>query len=115
MFGDDALQALRKALQLSPDNLPLRQHLADTLLSVGRAEEAEHEYRQALALAPEDRQLKLGLAGALYQQGKTNPALVITEGLVKSPEPPARALLLHARLLLQAGELAQARRYWSRA
>ena len=115
MFGDDALLALRKALQLSPENLPLRQHLADTLLSVGRAEEAEHEYRQALALAPEDRQLKLGLAGALYQQGKTNPALVITEDLVKSPEAPARALLLHARLLLQAGELAQARLQYRRA
>ncbi|MDB6111923.1 MAG: hypothetical protein JWR69_3673, partial [Pedosphaera sp.] len=38
---DEALQALREALRSSPDNLPLRQHLADTLLGRGRAEEAE--------------------------------------------------------------------------
>lgn len=38
--SDDSVRALREALQLSPDNIPLRQHLAETLLSSGRADEA---------------------------------------------------------------------------
>src|SRR6185369_13862521 len=47
---------------------------------------------------------KVGLASAFYQQGKTSAALVIVEDLAKSPTPPPRALLLHARLALKAGE-----------
>jgi tetratricopeptide (TPR) repeat protein len=61
MFGSEAtIQALRDALRVSPDNLPLRQHLAETLLGLGRIEEAEQEYRQALASASDDDALKVG-------------------------------------------------------
>jgi hypothetical protein len=49
--ADDALQALREALRLSPNNIALRQHLAETLLTRGFAEEAEKEFREALGLA----------------------------------------------------------------
>jgi transitional endoplasmic reticulum ATPase len=40
--GEATVQALRDALRISPDNLPLRQHLAETLLGLGRFDEAEH-------------------------------------------------------------------------
>ena len=46
--ADDALQALREAVRLSPNNVPLRQHLADTLFGRGQPEEAEKEYRAGL-------------------------------------------------------------------
>ncbi len=98
----DTLRALREALRFSPENIPLRQHLADTLLSQGQPEAAEQEYCQALALAPEDSTLKLGLARAFYQQGKDSQALVIVENLVQQSDSPAQAYLLHARLLLRA-------------
>ena len=41
MSANDPLASLREALKLSPDNLPLRQHLAESLLKLGRAGEAE--------------------------------------------------------------------------
>ena len=44
--GDQKIQALRDALKVSPDNLPLKQHLAESLLSVGRPEEAEQVQAQ---------------------------------------------------------------------
>src|ERR1700716_2002560 len=93
--ADEALQVLREALRSSPDNLPLRQHLADMLLSCGRSGEAEKEYREGLALAPNSQVFKLGLARAFHQQGKHNHALVIVEDLVKNPGAPARAFVLH--------------------
>ena len=37
------LKALRQALEVSPDNAPLRRHLADSLASAGRFEAAETE------------------------------------------------------------------------
>ena len=108
LHGDDAVQSLREALHLSPDNVQLRIHLAETLVGLGRADEAEREYREALALAPDDLRLKLGLAGAFYQQGKNSHSLVIVEDLLKLRDTPARAYLLHARLLLRAGEVERA-------
>jgi len=113
--SNDAIASLREALKFSPDNVPLRQHLAETLLSLGQPEEAEQEYRQALVLSPENQQLKLGLARAFYQQGKYTQALVIVEDQIKRLDCPAGAFLLHARLLLNAGAVEQAVRQYRRA
>ena len=106
--GDDAIQSLRDALLHSPDNIPLRQHLADTLLSHGRAAEAEKEYREALSLAPDNKSLQLGLARAFHNQGKNSHALALVETILKTSNAPARAFLLHAKLLVGVGEVEQA-------
>jgi SpoVK/Ycf46/Vps4 family AAA+-type ATPase len=111
-MSDAAIQAIRKALEVSPDNVPLRQHLADTLLGLSRPGEAEQEYRKALAMAPDDVALKLGLARAFLQQGKYSESLVIVEALLRRPDTPARAYVLHARLLLRAGEVERAVRQY---
>lgn len=106
--NNDAIHALREALKHSPQNVPLRQHLADTLLSAGLAEEAEKEYREAVALAPQNPSLKFGLARAFSQQGKDSHALALLENVTKTSGAPARAFLLHAKLLLKTGEVEQA-------
>lgn len=113
--GDENLAALRDAVRLSPENVPLRQHLAETLMGVGRPEEAEKEYRHALALSPDNAKLKTGLAGAFYQQGKSSEAMVLVESLIKSPDAPARARLLYARLLFRAGDVPGAVRQYKKA
>ena len=112
---DDGLQALREALRASPNNIALRQLFAETLLGRGLAEEAEKEFREALGQAPNSTALKLGLAHAFHQQGKHNHALVIIEDLVKNPNAPARAFLLHARLLAGIGEIEKAVSEYRRA
>ncbi len=114
-MSEQAVRALREALKLSPDNLPLRQHLAETLLGLARFAEAEQEYRQALALAPDNQPVKLGLARAFYQQGKNSQALVLVEDLLRQRDTPAGAYTLHARLLLRAGEVERAVRQYKEA
>ncbi len=106
--GDQAVQSLREALKVSPDNVPLRQHLASTLLGLGRYEDAEQELREALALAPDHLEVKVALAGAYYQQDKISQALVILEDLVHKPDTPAAAYVLYSRLLLRSGAIADA-------
>jgi len=113
--GDETLRTLREALRCSPDNIPLRQLLADTLLGQGRLEEAEKEYREALFLSPQNLQLKIGLAKAFYRQGKNSAALVILEDALKGPNPPAQAHLLYAHLLLRAGEVERAAQAYRKA
>jgi transitional endoplasmic reticulum ATPase len=115
MPADDAIAALRAALQVSPDNLPLIRHLGESLLGAGRAEEAEREFRQALARWSDDAELQCGLARAFDQQGKHSHAQVVLERLCAGPEAPAAALVLHARLLARAGERARASAAYRRA
>jgi SpoVK/Ycf46/Vps4 family AAA+-type ATPase len=103
MQGDDAVLALREALRHSPDNQPLRMHLAATLAGLGRYGEAEEAYREALSRWPDSRELKLALASVYYQQSKNSHALVIVEDLIKRADPPAAAYVLYARLLLRGG------------
>ena len=100
MAADDTIRALREALALSPDNLPLRRHLAETLLAAGRSGDAVAEYRQALSLAPHDVQVRLGLANAYMLAGNASAAFVIVEELLKQRHAPAAAQLLYCRLLL---------------
>jgi ATP-dependent 26S proteasome regulatory subunit len=106
--GYEAVQSLRAALAVSPDNVPLRKHLAVTLLNLGQFDEAEREFREALRLSPGDADLKVSLASAYYQNDKTSEALVIAEDLVKRGEAPAAAYVLYARLLLREGQIADA-------
>ncbi|NQU24974.1 MAG: AAA family ATPase, partial [Candidatus Nealsonbacteria bacterium] len=106
--GDDTIRSLREAVNLSPENLPLRQHLAQTLVSMGRFEEAEQELRQTLKLAPNNVPLKVALANAYYQQEKHSQAMVIVEDVMKRQDAPAEARVLYARLLLRAGDVPNA-------
>jgi transitional endoplasmic reticulum ATPase len=102
--SDDTIAALREALNVSPTNVPLHKHLAELLLKLGRFDESEAAYRAALAVAPHHVELKLGLAGAYYQQEKNSAALVIVEDLIAQRDPPAGAYIMHAKLLIRAGE-----------
>ncbi len=105
---DDAIQGLRDALEVSPDNIPLRLHLAKTLMGLGQFEDAEAEYRQALSFAPNNPQVKLGLVSAYDQQGKTSQALVVVEDLCGKQDAPAEAYVVFARLLLKTGSVQDA-------
>ena len=113
--GDDAIQALREAVRTSPTNTALRLLLADTLLNHGRGAEAEKEFREGLAHSPNSAPMKVGLARAFFQQGKPSHALVLLEDLVKDPQAPPRAFLLHARILAGTGEIQMAVAEYKRA
>ena len=105
MTDDSSIQALREALKHSPDNVPLRRHLADSLMKMGRSDDAETEFQTLVRQQPENAELRVSLANCFFQQGKYSPAMVIVEDLVARRETPASAYLLHAKLLLQQGDI----------
>ena len=108
LISDAALNALREAARVSPGNLPLRRHLADTLLAAGRHAEAEGEYQAALTLAPGDAGITTGLAEAFVWQGRYGPALVALEAVLAAPGHEPRASLIAARALAGEGDLESA-------
>ncbi len=103
--NDETLRSLQEALRISPDNVPLRAHLAESLAGLGRFDEAEREFRQALSLDAQNVSLKLGLARVYWQMAKDSQALVIVEDLVRRGQGTAAAHVLYARLLLRAGDV----------
>ncbi len=112
---NDAISALRSALKISPENIPLRQHLADSLLRSGQWEDAVTEYREAVRLSPQDWKLRLGLATAYYRQGKYSQSSVVIDDLLRMAKVPPSVLLLQARLHEQREEIEQAREAYQAA
>ncbi|HEX8350339.1 MAG TPA: AAA family ATPase [Hymenobacter sp.] len=110
-----AIQPLLEALSYSPDNLPLRKHVAALLLQAGRLDEAEDTYRVGLRQAPTDPDLQLGLAEVYATLHKTSAAFVVVEELLTHQPEHARAHLLHARLLARTGQLVAAREAYQTA
>jgi len=110
----DPIETLRQAVSLSPENAPLRRHLGDLLSAAGRHEEALEEYREALALEPSD-ELRLTLARAFLAVGRTGEAAVLVDVVLEVGPPPAAALVLKSRLLLNEGDLDGAREAYRQA
>ncbi len=116
MAGDEqTINALVAALKVSPENVPLRKHLADTLTAYGRHAEAEKEYRQAVGYAPGDAEVLLALAHCFFRQGKNSESMVIVEGMATGPKATPKARVLYARLLQRAGNDALAATHYRRA
>ncbi|MEV0384349.1 ATP-binding protein [Nonomuraea sp. NPDC050643] len=108
MSDDAGLQALREAARLSPDNLPLRQHLAGQLLAKGYLAAAEAEFRAALVLAPKNPDILAGLAEVFVRQSSYGEALAALEPLLATPGYPPRLGILAARALMGEGDMGRA-------
>lgn len=116
MSGNQAiLHTLREAVAVSPDNAPLREHLADMLLQAGDYAAAENEYQAVLTLVARQGEarnlakIRTGLVRALAGQAKSQEALALLTALLNAtPTVTADLYLLHARLLMQTGERARA-------
>ncbi|HTF88886.1 MAG TPA: ATP-binding protein [Planctomycetota bacterium] len=109
LSDDETLHTLRQALQLSPQNQPLRQHLVSVLCEVGRFEEAAVELRTLMTGDPENIALRLELAGCYSAAGKASHALVVLEALREANKLPAKGWLQLARLLIVEGAWEKAR------
>ena len=108
MPSPDPLAGLLAAAKLSPDNVPLLRHLAESLANLGRFDEAEAEWKAILARQPQEPAAMLGLARLYFQQGKSSQATVVLESLVRDPKAPAEAHILLAKLLLRDGDARRA-------
>lgn len=109
---DESIKALREALAVTPDNVPLRRHLAESLLKFAAYDDAVELYKEGLRLKPGEPTFELGLAEAFAKGGRNNEALALLEGM-QNPLPKAH--LLRARLLMREGSLDAARSAYRRA
>ncbi len=103
------LDALRLALQHSPDNGPLLILFAEGCLEEGLIEDAEQSFQQVLKNDPAHAEARLGLARVALLQGKTSQAAVRAEQILSDTPDCAAAFLLLARIHITEGELSKAK------
>ncbi|MFP5286786.1 MAG: tetratricopeptide repeat protein, partial [Thermoanaerobaculia bacterium] len=116
MSSESSIEALRQALRVSPENLPLRIHLAEVLAQAQRWSEAEVELREALRIDPEEEEAKVELARVLHRQKRSSEALFLLRQLGSpSDRVRGRSHRLAADVLLELGQMQRAREEYRQA
>jgi len=98
------LEALRKALAASPDNVPLLMLVAGACEEAFEIDEAMGHIDRALALAPGHVEASMAKVRLLGLAGKTSEAVVRVEALCGDEPGCGAAWILRARLALEEGE-----------
>jgi len=106
-MDNNSIDNLREALKFSPDNIPLKQHLAEMLLKANRVEEAAKEFTELLKLSPDDK-FKAGLAKTFFLKGEYSTCNVILEEIIDQGFHDFDALILYTRGLLRENSISKA-------
>lgn len=103
------IEALRQAINITPDNIPLREHLAAILIEAGKQEEAKIEFEEALKYAPNNIPLHLKLSQLLYHFKRYEAAAIYLRDVLKLDNKCAEAHFEMAKVLiaLEQFEMAQ--------
>ncbi|MGB0839470.1 MAG: tetratricopeptide repeat protein, partial [Chitinophagales bacterium] len=91
---NQAINNLLEALNFSPNNVPLRLHVAQLLIQAKRFAEAEEQLKKVLGIDANHLQAKQNLAKVFLLQGKHTTAFVIVEDLLSMGTPPPSVYLL---------------------
>lgn len=103
---NDHIKSLQEALQVSPDNVPLRLHLAEVLLREKLYADSADQYSEVLSRSYGNAKAKLGLAEAWFYQQKYSAAIIIYEELY--PNLPSDAMVFFVKCLVREHSLQQA-------
>ena len=107
-MDNNTINSLKEALKFSPENIPLRLHLAETLLSLSRLEEAEEQYQKVLNINNGNEIAKFGLSKVFFKQDKYAQCNVVLEEVLEKNPSNFDMLLLHTRALLRENSIAAA-------
>ena len=81
-MNENTIDSLRDALKHSPNNNPLRQLLADTLLTLNRLDEAETEFSTLVKIS-NDNKAKLGLTTVFSKRNYSACNVILEEVIEK--------------------------------
>lgn len=78
---NDNIKNLLEAVAVSPDNVPLRLHLADSMLAAKMYTEASAQFTEVLQRSYGNAKAQTGLANCYFNTGKYSAAIIIYEQL----------------------------------
>jgi len=115
MADDQTLAALRAALAVSPDNVPLRTHLADTLFQANRFDEARLEFHEILQREPANAGTLASLAAIFLEQDRAEEAAARAIEALRVDARHAKAQFILARAQWRLGQKEKAQKSYQLA
>ena len=109
------LEPIRRALETSPDNVPLLLLYGQGCLEEWALDEAENTFQKVLSNDGRNVDARLGLAHVLALSGRGSEAVVRLEAMVSEQPRNARAQMLLARVHLTEGDVREARAAYRKA
>lgn len=103
---NENIKNLQEALSLSPENIPLRLHLAELLFQEKMISEAADQFRETLNRNYGNTRAQLGLAACYFHQKKYSAAVIVYEQIQQ--ELPVNAMLIYIRCLIKENSLQHA-------
>ena len=114
-MNSNQLNVLLEALSFSPDNIPLRNHIAELLYQQQNFSEAEAHYKIVLQAQPDNQTAKFHLADCFYGLKKASSAIIILEELLDAGYKSAEIMRLYSKCLLEDGAIKQAKEAYQEA
>lgn len=109
------IPALRQALSVSPENVPLLLLLGEACLNEFAFDEARQAFDRATKVEPANPAAKLGIARVLYVTGQISEAIVRVEAMLVAHPRFASAWVLASRLALAEGRRDDANQHYRKA
>lgn len=117
LLASKQFDEIRKLLETDTATLPVRRHVIEARMEMGRGNEAQalEELKLALEAAPGDSEALLESARLAAVRGDHQPALDLPGRLAEADQNHARALFLRGTVLMTEGEHSLAREAFSLA
>lgn len=106
---NDMIEQLKEALQISPNNIPLRLHLADMMLKENLLAEASEQFSEVLKRQSNNTKALGGLGEVYYRQLKYSAAIILFEQLQHEGELSFDNKVKFIRCLLKENSVTQAK------
>ena len=101
------INSLVEALKFSPDNIPLKLHLAEILFQANRIDEAELHFNELMQLT-NDYKVKFKFAQLQFKKGAYSVCIVILEDIIQHTPKDKENLLLLTRALVEENSISKA-------
>lgn len=102
----ELITSLMDALEVSPDNIPLRLQVAEMMMNEGMYPEAANQFQEVLDRNYGNERARLGLARSFYHQQKYSAAIIVFEPMQASLDAADKVLLI--KCLLRENSMQQA-------
>ncbi|HRH60100.1 MAG TPA: ATP-binding protein, partial [Chitinophagaceae bacterium] len=106
---NETIQQLLEAVNISPENIPLRIHLAELMLQENLLNEAAEQFNEILKRKHGNSKALSGLSEIYYRQKKFSAAIILFEELQQKNELNFDQIIKYVRCLLKENSLQQAK------
>src|SRR6478609_4043993 len=97
-MDNSKIEQLKQALLFSPNNIPLKLLLAQSLVDALNYEEALVQYKEVLQIEPKNPEATYNLALLYFNKQQYSTALVILEETIDIYNAPINHVVLYSKL-----------------